>query len=131
MAAVGPLWHSGAPPPRPRGMPLGARIHFAVAGHGAFCFAVSIGKRLPYAHAASLSPKWPAARTDPWAPRRSSEEATNPSPDKAPGVNTGGFSQRNLNAQLTLRQWAVGVCSLGVARAHGGAQAQSIALLAH
>ena len=54
-----------------------------------------------------------------------------PSRDKAPGVNTGGFSQRNLNAQSTLRQWAVGVCSLGVARAHGGAQAQSIALLAH
>ena len=55
----------------------------------------------------------------------------NPSRDKAPGVDTGGFSQRNLNAQSTLRQWAVGVCSLGVARAHGGAQAQSIALLAH
>ena len=66
-----------------------------------------------------------------WAPRRSSEEAKNPSREKAPGVNTVGFSQRNLNAQSTLRQWAVGVCSLGVARAHGGAQAQSIALLAH
>ena len=36
-----------------------------------------------------------------------------------------------LNAQSTLRQWAVGVCSTGVARAHGGAHAQSIALLAH
>ena len=43
MAAVGPLWHSGAPPSRPRGMPLGARIHFATAGHGAFCFAVTLG----------------------------------------------------------------------------------------
>ena len=36
-----------------------------------------------------------------------------------------------LNAQSTLRQWAVGVCSTGVARAHGGAHAQPIALLAH
>ena len=36
-----------------------------------------------------------------------------------------------LNAQSTLRQWAVGVCSTGVARARGGAHAQSIALLAH
>ena len=37
----------------------------------------------------------------------------------------------SLNAQSTLRQWAVGVCSPGVARARGGAHAQSIALLAH
>ena len=36
-----------------------------------------------------------------------------------------------LNAQSTLRQWAVGACSTGVARAHGGAHAQPIALLAH
>ena len=61
--------------------------------------------------------------------QRGSQEC--PSRDKAPGVSTVGFSQRNLNAQSTLCQWAVGVCSLGVARAHGGAQAQSIALLAH
>ena len=27
-----------------RGRPLGARMHFAVAGHGAFCFAVTLGK---------------------------------------------------------------------------------------
>ena len=36
-----------------------------------------------------------------------------------------------LNAQSTLRQWAFGVCSTGVARARGGAHAQSIALRAH
>ena len=36
-----------------------------------------------------------------------------------------------LEAQSTLRQWAVGVCSTGVARARGGAHAHSIALLAH
>ena len=36
-----------------------------------------------------------------------------------------------LNAQSTLRQWAFGVCSTGVARARGGAHAQCIALLAH
>ena len=39
--------------------------------------------------------------------------------------------ERSLNAQSTLRQWTVGVCSTGVSRARRGAQAQSIALLAH
>ena len=57
-------------------MPLGARIHFATAGHGAFCFAVSIGKRLSYAHAASLSLKWPTARMDPWAPAETRHPAS-------------------------------------------------------
>ena len=113
MAAVGPLWHrhSGAPPSRPRGMPLGARMHFATAGHGAFCFAVSIGRRPLYAHAASLSPKWPTARTHPWAPRRSSEEAKNPSRDKAPGVNTGSQleprNRRSVNGPSVCVAWGL------------------------
>ena len=81
MAAVGPLWHSGALPSRPRGRPLGARIHFAVAGHGAFCFAVTIGNAVPYGHTASLSPKWPTARMDPWAPMLKNKGPKNPSRD--------------------------------------------------
>ena len=57
--------------------------------------------------------------------------AKNPAETRHPASIPGGLSQRSLNAQSTLRQWAVGVCSTGVARARGGAHAQSIALLAH
>ena len=131
MAAVGPLWHSGAPLSRPRGRPLGARMHFAVAGHGAFCFAVTIGNAVLYGHTTSLSPKWSTARMHPWAPMLKTKGARIPTETRHPASTHGGFSQRNLNAQSTLGRWAVGVCSTGVERARGGAHVQSIALLAH
>ena len=49
------------------------------------------------------------------------------------GTSEARMLAARLNAQSTLRQWAVDVRtrSPGVARAHGGAHAQSIALLAH
>ena len=128
VAAVAPLWLSGAPLSRPRGRPLGVTNQFGCGP------SINLAIWKDHREDARL---WPVATTSPKGPPhplrpgRRSEEAKNPSREKAPGVNTVGFSQRNLNAQSTLRQWAVGVCSLGVARAHGGAKAQSIALLAH
>ena len=127
MAAVGPLWHSGALPSRPRGRPLGVTNQFGCGPSTDLAVRNDHREDARLWSVATTSPKGPP---HPMRPGRRSEEAKIPVETRHPASIPGGC-QRSLNAQSTLRQWAFGVCSTGVARARGGAQAQCIALLAH
>lgn len=65
-------------PPGLQAFSWGQRMHFATAGHSAFCFRVTIENDVPYDHATSLSLKWPTGRMHPWGFNKSRQSPITP-----------------------------------------------------
>ena len=112
-----------------RGMPLGARAHLF---RGRWTWRLLL--RCDLREATSLRSRGFAKPEATYCANGSvgahAKKQGNQEPQPRLGTRRPYLAAR-LNAQSTLRQWAVGACSTGVARAHGGAHAQPIALLAH